>query len=147
MLIQPLSVWLSLCIMFFQLVIRQNFVSYCIHHQHFPRMDSSFFQNLLFRDSLKYSDFRCQIKMMIFRNIISGWTKSVSVQNSSKYIPVTEQYGCRTVPWLHHCCVILIKIFFCLAESIIVCPWFWNDRHDSKRQIHSIHYKKFQCIV
>ena len=109
-------------------------------------MQSLFFQNMLcgnFQDT----DFRRKDQSVIVCNIISGGTQTVSVQNSAHQVAVRKQDGSRTVPGLHHRRIVLIEIASLLGNRIIVGPGLRDCNHDRKRQLHSAHYQKFQCIV
>ena len=99
------------------------------------------------RINIKNSDLGRKNQIVIVCNVITGWTQTVTVKNRSHHISIGKQDGCRSVPRLHHGCIILIEIFLFLCHHSIVCPWLRNHDHDCQWQIHATHHQKLQRIV
>ena len=144
--VQPFAIRLSACICLFQFFIIDYFTFYRINQKHLSRMQSFFYYDLLWTD-IQNTHFRRKNQRIIIRNIISGRTKPISVKNCSHTISITKQNRSRSVPRLHHGRIVLIEIFFLLRHTLVICPWFWNCDHYCKRQIHSTHHHKFNCII
>ena len=107
----------------------------------------SFFEHDPGRIDIQHTDLRREDQITVIGDIVSGRTQTVTVKHGSYHISVAEQDRCRSVPRLHHRCMILIKIFFALAHGLVVCPWFRDRDHHGQRQIHTTHHHKFQCVV
>ena len=144
--VQPFAVRLHFCVFFFQFIIVEDFSLNSIYQEHFARMETFFENNLLFRNRHD-TDLRRKDHIAVGSNIISGWTKTITVKDCTHHITIGEQDGSRSVPWLHHGCIILIEISLLLGDRVVVCPWLRDRDHDCKRKFHTTHYKEFQCIV
>ena len=133
-------------ILLFQFVIVDHAALYRIHQKQFARVQTFLQYDMLFIDR-QYTDFRCQHQRIIIGNIVTGRTQSVAVQDRTHDIAIRKYDGCRTVPRLHHRCIVLVKITDLLGDGIIVCPRLRNADHGSQRQFHATHYKEFQSII
>ncbi len=144
--VQPFAVRLSGSIGFLQTVILYDPALHGIHQQHFPRMETLFFHNFR-RVDLQHSHFGGQDQLIIVCNIIPGGTQAIPIQHRPHHIAVGKDNRGRPVPWLHHGCIILVKIFFLLTHGAVIRPGLRNGDHHRQRQIHTAHHKKFQRIV
>ena len=144
--IQPFSIWLFSRISILDLIIINDTAFYRIHKEHLART-KSFFLHDLCRIDRQNADLGRKDQLIIIRNKISGRTQTVTVKNRTHHITVRKQDRSRSVPWLHHRCIIMIEVFLLLGHCLIVCPRLRNRDHDCQWQIHTTHDKEFQCIV
>ena len=144
--IQPLSIRTFARIRFFQLIIIDDTPFDGINQKHFARTQTVFCNNLC-RIYIQHTYFRCKNQIIIICNVITGRAQAIAIKNSSHDISVTEYDGCRAIPWLHHRCIILIKIFFLLTHQMIVCPRLRNSDHNRQWKFHTTHYQELQCII
>ena len=144
--VKPLAVRLFVCIFLFQFFIINYSSRHCIHKKHFPRM-----QPFLYKDpgrlDIQYAHLRRKNQVVVIGNIIPGRTKTVSVKHRAHHIAVREQNGGRSVPWLHHGSVVLIKVSLILRHTSVINPGLRNGNHHRKRKLHTAHYHKLQRIV
>ena len=101
----------------------------------------------MLRSNRKHTDLGGKDELMIIGNIITGRTKSVTVKHRSHNIAIAEQNGRRTIPRLHHCCIIIIEIFLFLGHGTVIHPRLRNGNHHGQRKRHTAHDQKFQCII
>ena len=101
----------------------------------------------MLRSNRQHADLGGKNELMIIGNIITGRTKSVTVKHRSHNISIAEQNGRRTIPRLHHRCIIIIEIFLFLGHGTVIHPWLRNGNHYGQRQRHTAHHQKFQCII
>ena len=144
--VQPLAVRLADGIFFFQFVIIDHTSLHRIHQQHLARMQSFLLDDLPWIN-IQYSYLGRQDQITVICNIIPGWSQTVPVEHGTDQISVTEDDGGRSVPGLHHSCIILIEILLFLVHRIIVCPWLRYGDHHSQRQIHAAHHQELQRII
>ena len=133
-------------ILLFQLMIIDHTAFYGIDQKQFARVQTFFQYDMLFIDR-QHTYFRCQHQRIIIGNIITGRTQTVAVQDCAHDIAIGKYDGCRTIPWLHHRCIILVEIADLLRDRIIVCPRLRNADHCCQRQFHSAHHQKLQCVI
>ena len=145
--IQPLAVGLTLCIVIFQALIVDQLALDGIYQQHLARMETLFLYDLFCRDIVQCADLRGQDQTSVIGHIVPGRTQTVSVQDSAHDITIGEDDGCRTVPGFHHSCIVLIERTLFPAHSRDVLPRFRNGHHYCQRQIHAGHGHEFQCVV
>ena len=109
--IQPFAIRLAGCIGFLELVIVNHLTPPGIHKQHLAGA-----QTFLYLDfgrlDIQNPHLRGKDQLIILCDQIAGGTQAVAIQNGSHDIPIGKKYGGRAVPWLHHGCIILIKIPF-----------------------------------
>ncbi len=113
MAVQPFSERFCLCVSLFDLIIIDDLFLLRVDHEDLARMEP-----LLLHDmpliQLQDADFGSEDHSAVIHHIISGWPQSVPVQNSTHQVPVRKYDGGRSVPWLHHRRVVLVKIPFLL---------------------------------
>ena len=93
------------------------------------------------------TNLRCQNHLIVIGNIITGRTQTIAVQNRSQKITIAEYDRSRTIPRLHHSCVITIEILDLLRHGFIMCPRSRNRHHHRQRKLHSAHHHELQSII
>ena len=97
--------------------------------------------------NIKHAYFGGQNKCIVIGYIVARGTQPVSVKHRAYGIAIRKKYGCGAVPRLHHCRVIVIKISFGSGYGLAVAPRLGDSNHYGKRQVHSVHNKKFQRVI
>ncbi len=144
--IQPFPIRFFARISILDLIIINDTAFYRIHKEHLARTKSFLFHDLC-RINRQNPDLGRKNQLIVICNKISGRTQTVTVKYRTHHITVRKQDRSRSVPWLHHCCIIMIEVLLFLGHGFIVCPRLRNGDHDCQGQIHATHDKEFQCIV
>ena len=145
-LIQPLAVRLTGCILLLQLVIVNQTTGNRIDQQHLARLQAGLDGNL-FRLQLQHANLRGQNQLIIRGNVVAGRTQTVSVEHSAHDIAVGKDNGCRTVPRLHHGCVVAVEVQLLARHALIVRPRLRNADHNCHRKLHAVHDEELQRVV
>ena len=143
---QPLTIRFGCGQLFLQFAIIIDFSFLGIDQQNFTWLQTPFFFNVS-RFEADDSRFTGNYHYVVLGNQVAGRTQSVTVEHTAGIPSVTEQQGCRPIPWFHQNGVVLIKGFQVFTDRILVVEGFRYQHGHGMWQAQTGHYKKFQYII
>ena len=120
---QPRTVRFRFGKLFFQFTVIVDFSFFCINQQNLSRLQASFFFYVS-RFEVHYTYFGGNYHQVVFSDQIAGRAQTVTVEHTTGKTSVTEEQGCRSVPWFHQDRMILIERFQVLADRVFLVERF-----------------------
>ena len=88
-----------------------------------------------------------QDHLVIIRNVVTGRTQAIAVENRTHHISITEYNGGRAIPRLHHGCVVAVEIPDLLGHEPVMLPRSRNQDHHGHRKLHAAHDHELQRVI
>ena len=143
---KPLTIRIFFGILLLAFLIQNQAAFFGIDEQDFAGLETRLLDNVR-RVNIQHPDLGGQNQTMIIGNVISGGTQAVAIQGGAGNFAVSKQNGCRTVPGLHHGCIVMIKVLLLLFHVGIILPGLGNHHHNCQRKRHAVHHKEFEGVI
>ena len=144
--VEPLTVRLTCRIGLLALLVRDDALCLRVDEQHTARLKTGLLHDVL-RVDVEDADLGGQDQSVVVGDVVSGRTEAVTIEGRADHITIREEDRRRTIPRLHHGCVIMIEILLVLVHEAVVLPWLRDGHHHRERQVDAVHVEELEGIV
>ena len=144
--LQPLTVGLLLCNFLFDLCVINDATFLGVYKEHAAGLKAAFFDHGG-RVYFEHSDLGGHNDKVLISDIVTRWTKTITVEDGSDGDAVTKSDGCRSVPWFHESGVVFVERLFGVTHVLVIFPWLGNHHHNGFRQAAPGKNEEFKAVV
>ncbi len=144
--IEPLPVGMFFDDFVFNFFVSNDTAFLRINKEHTAWLQPPLLEHTL-RSYLQNTHFRSHDHKVVLGHVITGGTKTITVQNRTNLNTICKDNRSRTVPRFHQARVVFIESLFIIAHTLMIGPGFRDHHHDCMRKRTPAENQEFQTVI